>query len=500
VRPRALTLTLSRKRERGAAGRARGQGFASAKGTREAEEGPRGPCAVVVSGKRKRDAIGRLRGPAVLAAVWLLAPAAPSAASVTVSIQPLPLAGEVGAAAPGEGATPPPPAAFAGALDDDTDVVLFPAARRPTSRPVVTVATRVRGTPSAVGAVLLDPNRYRAALPSLVRADVVATRAGSLPSVGPDRLLAWELEIPLFNLKGKAWLTRQADVIELTLVEGAFAPGHVRFRMAPADGGRATILVSEAQLEPRSANWIFRRVAGHDPWSETAMTAAAAMVLARAVALEVAVPHQAGRGPARPEGPMTAPAAATLDGSTLAGPTFRGLRKAGVVATIHRTRRGRLAHVSAAVSIAGNPTEVAARVDAPESWTAFPGWKSVTRLAPPQRQDELKITVEDDVAFVDLDATWDVKYGPSAGATVIAGATKGAVLQWQVFPAPPSGLPGQAALAVLSEQPRLDESGYVARKMIESEPLMEHALALALTYADVAAMADRIDPGRASSK
>ena len=482
MRARAFSLTLSRKRER------------------EAERGGRA-TGVVLSGRRRRRAKRRSGGFGDLALVALIASAAvASAAPIPAPLQPLPLAGEVGAAAPGEGAAPRSPAAFSAALTDDTDVVLFPAARRPGPRPVVTVATRVRGTPTAVGAVLLDPARYRAALPSLVRADVVATRPGATAGAGPERLLAWELEIPLFNLKGKAWLTRQRDVVELTLVEGAFAPGHLRFHVAPAEDGRGTILVTEAQVDPRSANWIFRRVARHDPWAETAMTAAAAHVLARAVALEVELPHHPGSGPARPGGPIAAPAAATLDGTALASPGFAPLRKAGLVAAVRRTPRGRLAHVSAAAAIAAPPTDVAARVDAPESWTAFPGWKSVKRLPPasPQPKDELKIAVEDNVAFVDLDATWDVKYGPSAHATVVAGARQGAVLQWQVFPAAPP--PARAAVAVLSQHPRLDESGYVARKMIAAEPLMEHALALALTYADLAAMADRLDPAPATPR
>ena len=73
-------------------------------------------------------------------------------------------------------------------------------------------------------------------MPALVRADVIATRPGPRPEGWPDRLLAWEVEVPLFNLKGKAWLQQRPDGAELTLVEGAFAPGNIRFRVAA--GGR----------------------------------------------------------------------------------------------------------------------------------------------------------------------------------------------------------------------------------------------------------------------
>jgi len=501
VRARALTVSLSRKGERGAeAEGACGRALClalSRKRERGPEEGEKGvwgrALSLALYRERERGSGGsggwRLGVPAVLAFLAVVAPAVASP-SPTARIQPRPgERGEVGAAAVGEGpAASPPPAAFAPAVTDDADVVLFPAARRPGPRPVVTVATRVEGSPTAVGAVLLDPARYRAALPSLIRAEVVATGPTSTLGGPPDRLLAWELEIPLFNLKGKAWLTRNGDAVELTLVEGAFAPGRVRFRVAPDGDGRA-ILVTEAQVEARSANWIFRRIARHDPWSETAMTAAAAFVLARAVALEAAEPHLPARGPARADGPMAAPAATTLDGTPLATAAFASLRKAGTVAIVHRTPRGRLAYVSAEVTVAADPTQVAARVNAPESWAAFPGWKSVTRLPSPPPL-HARIAVEDDVAFVDFDATWDIAYAPSARATVIDGATRGAVLGWQTFPSPDGARPG-SSLAVLSEHPRMDASGYVARKMIAAEPLMEHALALALTYADAAALADR---------
>ncbi|MES1164519.1 MAG: hypothetical protein ABUR63_02075, partial [Verrucomicrobiota bacterium] len=145
-------------------------------------------------------------------------------------------------------------------------------------------ATRVVATPAAVANVLLNVEPMKDALPALVRADVIATRPGPRPGAWPDRLLAWEVEIPLFNLSGRAWLRQHEDGAELTLTEGAFAPGRVRFRAARAAARRDTIVTCEVQIEPRSAGWLFRRVAGHDPWSEVAVSAATSWVLLRAVA------------------------------------------------------------------------------------------------------------------------------------------------------------------------------------------------------------------------
>jgi len=396
-------------------------------------------------------------------------------------------AGTAAAAEGREASTTPSLSTFASVLADDLDVVLFPATRRPPPRPLVTVATRVRAEPAAVGAVLLDPARYRAALPSLVRAEVVAVRPAlgraANDGYGPERLLAWELEIPLFNLKGRAWLSRQGDAVELTLVDGAFAPGHVSFRLAPLPGGQATVLASEVQVDAQSANWIIRRIARHDPWAETAMTAAAAWVLTRAVAVEA---QTSGRSaPSRPSSPIVVPAVTALDGAALASDAFAPLRRAGVVAAVRRTPTGRLNWVSAAAMISAPPPVVAAELATPETWTAFPGWKSVKRL-PAEQAEGLRIEVQDNVAFVDLDGVWRVTYGGAARASAIAGATRGAVFAWQTYPAP------GGALAVLSMHPRLDASGYVARKMIAVEPLLEHGLALGLTYAAAAALADRL--------
>jgi hypothetical protein len=377
---------------------------------------------------------------------------------------------------------------IAATLSDDVDVVLFPRERRPRPRPEVSVVTRVRAPAEAIGAVLLDPARYHEALPPLLRADVVARRPGS-GAFGPERQIAWELEFPFFNLKGKAWLSRQADMIELALVEGAFAPGVLRVRLVQAADRRATVMTSAVQIEPRSANWIIRRIVGHDPWAETAMTAAAAWVLTRAVALLAEAGP--GRAPSRPAAPMAPPAVGRLDGAALAGTGELLQRGAGVVAAVRRAPSGRLAWISAAVSMRGAPAEVEPRLAMPETWGAFPGWKSVTRAKPdpgaPAGQIDFEVT--DDVAFVDLDAIWRMPAGQPAHAKAVEGAIAGAVLRWQAFP----GSTATTTTAVLSQHPRLDVAGFIEKRMIATEPLLEHALALALTYADAVAIAATLD-------
>lgn len=392
----------------------------------------------------------------------------------------------VATATQARGATP---AALSAALTDDVDVVLLPSQRRPAARPTVTVATRVQAAPDAVGAVLLEPSRYGDAIPALIGSEIVATRPGADARFGPERLLAWELEIPLFNLKGRAWLARTSDAIELTLIEGAFAPGRVRFQLTGEDGRRATLFTCEVTFTVQASNWLLRRVARHDAWSETAMTAAVAWTLARAVAALAETTPQGGQGQGqavRPRGPMVAPDATKLDGAALAGPAWASLRMGAPVAAVRRAASGRLAWISAAVALPGAAPEVATRLATPETWGVFPGWGSVQRLPVPDGapRGEQLVAAKDSVPFVDLDATWRVTSTSSVVATAVAGATRGAVFRWQTFVAP------SGPVSVLSMHPRLDAAGFIEKRMIAAEPLLEHALALALTYVDAAAVAD----------
>ena len=75
-------------------------------------------------------------------------------------------------------------------------------------------------------------------------------------------------------------------------------------------------------------------------------------------------------------------------------------------------------------------------------------------------------------------------------ATAVDGDTRGAVFTWQVWD---GGGPPATTLAVLSMHPRLDAGGFIERKLVAAEPLLEHALALALAYVDAAAVGDDLE-------
>jgi hypothetical protein len=58
-----------------------------------------------------------------------------------------------------------------------------------------------------------------------------------------------------------------------------------------------------------------------------------------------------------------------------------------------------------------------------------------------------------------------------------------------VLPAKPSG----RSTLVLSQHPRLDMAGDVARKLIAAEPFLEHGLALALTLVEAVSLGPALE-------
>jgi len=372
-------------------------------------------------------------------------------------------------------------AALAALHGADLAVVDAPVAGR---EPSAVVATRVAAPWAALAAVLTTPSAYREAVPALVRVQVVEQRrTGGVQS----QLIEWELEIPLFNLKGKAWIRPRIDGVDLDLVEGNLAPGKVAFTWITDKDGAGTILALESQVNVRAAGWLFRQVVSRSPYGAGAMNLTAAYVLLRAAA-ERAV-HPADARARRPQSAPLPPALPALvaDAPVLgAGPALAPFLRRGAVAAVRRSASGRLVAATVAAPFAAAAGSLLQLLARSEAWSAFPGWHTIQPIAGDRME------VEDNLPLVDFDATWQLHRDRAAGFSAVAsdGAIRGALFGWDVYP----GAAGAASrsVGVLSLYPRLEASGYVPRKFIAAEPLLEHGMALALAYVDAMSMAARL--------
>ena len=354
--------------------------------------------------------------------------------------------------------------------DGSADLVVIdqPA---PAHAPRVRAAAPVAAPPAAVKAVLLDPAHYRKIIPGLVRSEFTRAADGAVT-------VAWELEVPLFNLSGRLALREHPTGVEMTLLEGDLAPGRFTFSLASRPGG-GTALMVDAQVDIANSTWLLRRIMARSPVGEPAALAAGAYVALRAVALRA---ERTGEPKAwRPTAPMAPPPVWQPRARLLATPAVSSLRALGPVGLVARTETGRLAGVALVIAIARPIGTVTGRLHDPQSWYGFPGWNRVRPLPGPYGDGA---EIEDSLPLVEFDATWTAEPGPLPRWTATAGASRGARLGWEIFPAATSGTTD----AVLLIHPRLETTGRLSRRAIASEPLLEHGTALALAFANATGM------------
>jgi hypothetical protein len=368
----------------------------------------------------------------------------------------------------------------------DADLVLVndPAGARPMR---VFLATRVAASAEDVRAVMTDPNAYGKAMPSFRRVEVVAKHERE-PGIA-DLEVDWELEVPLRNLSGKLWLRPQENGVDLQLAEGAFAPGlfHLSARKENAGGKAESVLTIEGFANVRDVNWATRQIAQRSPIAEAAITVAAVYVLLKSLARLAE-----GTSPARPSAAMTAPEPSGLNGALagqIANATPQGNR---VLAAVRSRADGRLSHVEVAVHVSAPADQVTRRTMQPKPFVTMPGWKKITLVNgnPEECKDTAALCwkVDTNLPVFSLDGIWKIRPRPWR-ARMVAGDSKGAVMGIDVLPAK---LAGRSTM-VLSQHPRLDMAGYVARKLIGAEPYLEHGLALALTLVEAVSLGPALE-------
>ncbi len=362
----------------------------------------------------------------------------------------------------------------------DLVVVSDPAGARPAH---VLEATRVAASVARLEQVISDPSSFRKAMPSFRRVAVTSKNVHKSGQV--DLQVAWELEVPLWNLEGTLWLRAHKNAVDLILTDGDFAPGLFKLTVQPDASGKhdRAVLSIDGFANVRDANLATRKLTQHSPLAEPAITVAAVYVMLKSLA------RYAETGTAaRPSGPMTAPDPASLDGSRLAKLASKLLgprRPHGVVAAVRSRPHGRLLDVEVAVQLASPSYKAAARSLRPASFRTMLGWKKIepTRDAVCKNVGDLCWKVEDDMPLFSLDGILEIRPRPWR-ARMVAGDCQGAVLGLDFLP----GKTVARSIAVLSQHPRLDQAGYVPRKLIAAEPYLEHGLALALTLAQAVSL------------
>jgi len=365
------------------------------------------------------------------------------------------------------------------------DLVMMndPAGARPVR---VLLATKVSAPVDRLRQVVSDVTSYRRAMSCFRRTEILAKR----PRAGKvtDLQVAWELEIPGSNLAGKLWLRPQAEGVDLELAEGDFSPGifHIRARPDRA-GDRGSILSIDGYANLGDAHWALRRLVHRSPLVEPVMTVAATYVMLRALA-DLA---ESG-SPRRPTAAMSAGDVSTLHGLVTGRVVGALPAQPKVFAAVRRRPDGRLASVEVAVPVASAPEDASGKSLHPEAFRGLPGWKKVTPVCgyPDECKDRGATcwAVEGNLPMFAIGGTWKLWPQPWR-ARMVAGDSKGAVLGLDFVP----GQSKAGTTLVVSQHPRIDQAGFLARKLIAAEPLLEHGLSLALTIVEAVSLAPALE-------
>jgi hypothetical protein len=372
----------------------------------------------------------------------------------------------------------------------DADLVLMrdPRAARPVR---VLLATRVAARAERVRQVLAVPASYRTAMPSFRRVEEVRRVEQGRGRV--DREVAWELEVPLWNLAGKLWLRPRTDGVDVELAEGDFAPGLFHVTVHADRKPEHSVLTVEGHANVRDANLATRQLVQRSLLAEPAMTVAAAYVLLKSLAR---LAESGGFG--RPSAAMVAPEPSSLDGVNLGGTALAWPQAAAVLAAVRSRPDGRLARVEVALPISAKAAKLAGTGLPPDIVAALPSWKKVTvaEEAPEVCTDPAAPcwATHPDLPLFSLDGTWKLRRRPWR-ARMVAGQREGALLGIDTAPSR-----GTEAVVILSGHPRLDRAGYAARKLIAAEPYLEHGLSLALTLVDAVTLTPALEGHQAATQ
>jgi hypothetical protein len=350
----------------------------------------------------------------------------------------------------------------------------------------------------------MDARAYCRAFPSLVTCKELGSER--LADGRWRRRVEWELEIPLANLSGQLEVEPDGDWLGVSLrfMHGDLAPGsmHVRWQ-ARRDG--ATVLWAALAANLREANWLLRRLARRDAWTEPAMRGA--IVWIAAVALSALAATPGATSAPRPHGVSARWAGGGREKDAALAALLNPLRgsRSGTWAAIERAPNGRLVVVRVARQSSLPAAELLHALATQRGLSSLVGWSKLRVTS--TTADHALVEVKEDIPLVDLGADWRITYGPPLAADAVAGAIAGAGWRFSTpaqdvkdVPSAPSSAAGiggaqagatkagranAGSVVVFSLAPRLEAAGWVPRRFIEAEPFLEHGLALALAYVDL---------------
>jgi ribosome-associated toxin RatA of RatAB toxin-antitoxin module len=331
------------------------------------------------------------------------------------------------------------------------------------SRQVV-IFSAISAPPDRVYDAIVDVESYPKFMGSVVRSEIVKRQRDMIA-------YEWELDLPVFNLKGtKALRGQRPHLVEARGVSGNFKESRERTELYPLEGGKKTLAVFYRAIDVASAGMLIKTMIKMEPTMEHGASLAAGFVHLRDIKR-----HVEGLPPPRSshsEG-AAVPAFRRLDSGAALAPVEK-LLPFGTVALIESNDDGSLRQVVLFADVAAPQDRVHQVITTPERYPEFLP-NLVEQKVKHLSDRKLELEYEIDVPLANLEGTTVMEIEEGGGVEVVA--TGGDITRgrwrWELAPRNGHTVPVHYAYSDVRE------TSFVVRKLIEQQPMFEHGIVVA---------------------
>jgi ribosome-associated toxin RatA of RatAB toxin-antitoxin module len=307
----------------------------------------------------------------------------------------------------------------------------------------------------------------------------------------------WEDDLPIFNLKGERMMRGQRPAwIEVKGVAGNFKDSLDRWELYPLDGGKATLAALYRAVDVKTAGVLVKTMVAVEPSMEHGLILAAGFVHLHDLRAYL-------------EGPATPPASASAPATAPAGPrpklerlplgaggldlvALRGLMDHGQVALIESERDGHLRQVVMLTVVHAPLERLAATVQAADKYPEFiPNIKSQTMT--PLGPGRFKLEYALNVPLVSVSGISEMTVLPGGAVDVVAtgGDVQSGRWRWEF-----QDLGAGDTVPIHYAYTSVAETSWLAKQLVEKQPLFEHGIVAAASTIAVRAMKARAEGTR----
>ncbi|MCK6550002.1 SRPBCC family protein [Myxococcota bacterium] len=349
----------------------------------------------------------------------------------------------------------------------------------------IVLFSAIAAPPERVFDVVTDVERYPQFMPSVVKNQIVK-RQGDM--IAYD----WELDVPVFNLKGtRAMRSRRPELVEVRGIGGNFEGSRERWELYPLDGGKRTLAAFYRSVDVKTAGVMMKTMVSLEPSMEHGVNLAAGFVHVRDVrrhveGLPLPKAHAAGG-----DVPKLRTLALGPDGLDL--PALEGLLAHGQLALIESKDDGSLAQVALLTRVDAPKTALAEVVRAAARYPEFIPNLVSQKVAELDGGKRLRLDYELEVPLVNLDGVSEMTIGDDGAIDVVAvgGDIQRGRWRWELH-----ALGDRVTVPVHYAYSDVTETSWFVKQLIEKQPLFEHGIVVAASTVALTAMKARAEGKR----